>query len=178
MTFHSIVRMWCKMYRPMLDSPKNRRFFLTDSTAGVVELAKKSNLLQSPCVVMESDVDGAGPLEKISRNYPVYFFVKAEKMADGDAAALAKEEAWQHAQNFLAWLRDKHMEEINTKTNGDFAMINLEGDVFVQTAGPMEDGWWAVLIQFERLEPLNKCIDPCLYVTPCDCQSDSSQSSE
>ena len=53
MTFHSIVRQWCKTYKPMLDSPTNgnKRFYLTDSTGGVVDLAKGIEPKFSPCVV-------------------------------------------------------------------------------------------------------------------------------
>ena len=91
----------------MLDNLEggNRRFYLTDSTAGVVELAKGISNSFSPCVVMESNVEGYIDGGRIYRNYPVYFFVRARDMADGEAAAEAKEEAWWHAQNFLTWLR-------------------------------------------------------------------------
>ena len=153
----------------MLDSPENRRFYLTDSTAGVVELAKGSSLQDSPCVVMESDVQGGGTFTRLNRNYPVYFFVRAKKMADGDEAAIAKEEAWAHATNFLSWLRKKHEEEIESNTNGDFARINMEDYLTVDTAGPLENGWFAVVIQFERLEPLNRCVDDDLYIDDCPC---------
>ena len=154
----------------MLDSPKNRRFYLTDSTAGVVELAKGITAKYGPCVVMESDVEGSGAFAKPYRNYPIYFFVRAKKMADGDAAAEAKEEAWMHARNFLAWLYQKHEEEMQSNISGDFARIELESiDLIIDTVGPLEDGWYAVLVQFERMEPLNLCVDEDLYIDPCDC---------
>lgn len=43
------------MYKPMLDSTTNgnRRFYLTDSTAGVVEMAKGISNKFSPFVMME-----------------------------------------------------------------------------------------------------------------------------
>ena len=168
MTFHSIVRMWCKAYRYMQDQPKDRRFFLTDSTAGVVELAKGASLKNSPCVIMESTVEGGGKLTRPQRNYPIYFFVRAKKAADGDAAALAKEEAWMHAQNFLTWLIQKREEEMEEDRDGDFARINLDDAYLdIQTIGPLENAWFAVMIQFERDEPLNLCIDENLYVADC-----------
>ena len=171
MTFHSIVRQWCRTYRPMLDSSKNgnRRFYLTDSTSGVVELAKGITPEMSPCVVMESSVEGGGRITRPSRNYPIYFFVRARKMADGDEAAVAKEEAWGHAQNFLAWLKVRHDRELAERIDGDYARIDLENAMLdIQTVGPLEDGWYAVLIQFEREEPLNICVDESLYQTE-DC---------
>lgn len=169
MTFHSIVKQWCKQYKYMLDTPKNKRFYLTDSTSGVVELAKGIANSFSPCVVMESSVEGGGPIRRPSRNYPIYFFVRAKKMADGDDAAVAKEEAWMHARNFLAWLLKKHEEELEVNRDGDFARIDLD-NVFigVQTIGPLENGWFAVLIQFDREEPLNLCVDEGLYVDECE----------
>ena len=164
MTFHSIVRQWCRLYRPMLDSPQNRRFYLTDSTSGVVELAKGIATSYSPCVVMESSVEGGGKITRPSRNYPIYFFVKADKMADGDAAAAAKEEAWFHAQQFLAWLKLKHDDEMERNIDGDYARIELDDAMLdITTVGPLENGWFGVLIQFERDEPLNLCVDDGLY---------------
>lgn len=164
MTFHSIVRQWCRTYRAILDSPKNRRFFLTDSTAGVVELAKNIKPAMSPCVVMESNVEGGGSITRPNRNYPIYFFVRAEKMSDGDEAALAKEAAWGHAQNFITWLLTMREKEMEEGIDGDFARIDLDNTLLdVQTIGPLEDGWYAVLIQFERTEPLNLCLNSDLY---------------
>ena len=170
MTFHSIVRQWCRIYRPMMDSATNgnRRFYLTDSTSGVVELAKGIASSLSPCVVMESSVEGGGKITRPERNYPIYFFVKADKMADGDAAAAAKEEAWFHAQQFITWLKCKHDAEVENRIDGDFARINMDDTMLdVSTVGPLENGWYAVLIQFEREEPLNLCVDECLY-TECE----------
>lgn len=166
MTFHSIVRQWCKTYKPMLDSATNgnRRFYLTDSTAGVVEMAKSISNKFSPFVMMESSVEGGGKIGRIERNYPIYFFVRAEKMADGDDAAAAKEEAWYHAQNFLTWLKQKHDEQVAENIDGDFSRISVDDYIDVTTVGPLENGWYAVLIQFEREEPLNLCINEDLYI--------------
>ena len=164
MTFHSIVRQWCRAYKPMLDSATNgnRRFYLTDSTAGVVELAKGISNSFSPCV--ESSVEGGGKITRPMRNYPIYFFVRARDMADGDAAAEAKEEAWYHAQQFLTWLKSRHDSEIAENINGDFARISMDDYIDITTVGPIENGWFAVLIQFEREEPLNLCISEDLYI--------------
>lgn len=165
MTFHSIVKQWCETYRYMLHTKENKRFYLTDSQMGVVDMAKSISNSFSPCVLMESTVEGGGPIKRITRNYPIYFFVRAEKMADGDDAAVAKEEAWMHAQNFLSWIIKKQEEEIsNGKLDGDFSRIDLNGYVNVDTVGPLENGWFGVMIQFEREEPLNLCIDKNLYV--------------
>ena len=164
MTFHSIVRQWCRTYKPMLDSATNgnRRFYLTDSTAGVVEIAKGISNSFSPCVVMESSVEGYVKGGVVFRIYPVYFFVRARIMADGDAAAEAKEEAWQHCQNFLTWLRVRHDDD--PTSTGEYARINLEDYIDIQTIGPIENGWFAVLVQFERCELMDICENEELYV--------------
>lgn len=167
MTFHGIVRQWCRSYKPMLDSATNgnRRFYLTDSTSGVVELAKGIANSMSPCVVMESSVEGGGSIARPSRNYPIYFFVRARDMADGDAAAEAKEEAWWHAQNFISWLLAKREDELDRNIDGDFARIELDdARLDVTTVGPLENGWFGVLIQFERVEPMDLCVNEDLYV--------------
>lgn len=167
MTFYSIVEQWCKAYKYMHHNPKvgNVRFMFTDSWQGMVEMAKGISNMQSPCVVMESTVEGDGPLRRPVFNYPIYFFVRAGAMADGNDAAVAKQEALHHARNFVAWLLDKHDKEINNgQMDGDFARINLDSvSVSYQSVGPLENGWFAVLVQFEREEPLNLCVDENLY---------------
>lgn len=167
MTFHSIVRQWCRTYRAMLDNPANgnRRFYMTDSQAGVVEMAKGISSKFSPFVMMESPPELEGEFLKPFRNYPIYFFVKAEKMADGDDAAAAYEEALMHARKFMTWLFNKHEQEIEENIMGDFAMIDLEQSrLMISPVGPIENGWYGVCAQFERMEPLNMCDNPDDYI--------------
>lgn len=150
----------------MRHTKENKRFYLTDSQMGVVDMAKDISNAFSPCVVMESGPDGSGPLERPVMNYPIYFFVRAEKMADGDEAAVAYETALFHARNFLSWLKKKHDDEIDNDIDGDFARINLDGAyIDILSVGPLQNGWFAVMLQFQRDEPLNLCIDWNLYLT-------------
>ena len=172
MTFHKIVKMWCQTYKPMLDNDinGNKRFYLTDSRAGVVDMAKWIANTFSPFVMMESDVEINGDFTKPYRNYPIYFFVRAEKMSDGDAAAVAKEEALLHAKNFLTWLWAKHQREIEENIRGDFATIDLESSqLMIDTVGPIENGWFGVLVQISRMEPLNLCVNEDLYIEEPGC---------
>ncbi len=151
----------------MLDNPENgnKRFYLTDSQGGLVEMAKGITPKFSPMVMMESVIEGGGTITRPSRNYPVYFFVRARDMADGEAAAEAREEAWYHCRQFLAWLLDKRNKELDENIDGDFARIDLDNTMidFVST-DPKEDGWYGVMVQFEREEPLNLCVNPDMYV--------------
>jgi len=167
MTFHSIVRQWCKTYKPMLDNPDNgnKRFYLTDSQGGLVEMAKGIMPKFSPMVMMEGVVEGGGTITRPERTYPVYFFVHARAMADGEAAAEAWEEAWYHFQQFLAWLLDKHEKELSENIDGDFARIDLDNAMIdFMSIGPKEDGWYGVMVQFTREEPLNLCVNKDLYI--------------
>lgn len=167
MLFHSIVRQWCKIYKPMLDNPENgnKRFYLTDSQGGLVEMAKGIMPKFSPMVMMESVVEGGGSITRPERTYPVYFFVRARTMADGEAAAEAREEAWYHCRQFLAWLLKKRKKDLEENIDGDFARIDLDNTTldFVST-DPKEDGWYGVMVQFVREEPLNECVNPDLYI--------------
>ena len=78
-----------------------------------------------------------------------------------------------HAQNFISWLLVKREEELGRNYDGDFARINLDDAYLdIQTIGPLENAWFAVMIQFEREEPLNLCIDESLYPCGCECDCD------
>lgn len=71
----------------------------------------------------------------------------------------------QHARNFLAWLLQKHNDEVNSgKLDGDYARIDLDDvNVSYQSVGALENGWFGVLIQLQREEPLNLCVNDDLY---------------
>ncbi|MFW5563363.1 MAG: hypothetical protein ACOCNX_00550 [Prevotella sp.] len=166
MTFYQIVEKWCEQYKYMRHHPPdNIRFMFTDSWQGMIEMAKGISNMQSPCVVMESAVEGDGPIRRPLFNYPIYFFVRAGKMADGNDAMIAKFKALQHARNFISYVVKKHEEELNEgNMDGDFARIDLDNvQVSYQSIGPLENGWFAVMIQLQREEPINFCGDEGLY---------------
>ena len=140
---------------------KNKRFYLVDTWDDVRSWGKDIAPTLSPCVVMESAVEGSMSGGKMYRDYPVYFCVRAHKMVDGEAAAEAKEEAFVHAQKFLMWLLNKHNED---SPNGDYGRINMEDPIPISTAGPLQDGWYGVLVQLTRLELMNLCVDEDLYM--------------
>lgn len=164
MTFHSIVREWCRTYKPMLDSVTNgnRRFYLADNSEEVRAMPKSIATTFSPCVVMENGVEGSIDGGLMTRNYPVYFFVRADRQVDNDAQMVAYEEALYHAMQFYTWLKARH--EDDPTTTGEYSRINFEDEFFVQPAGPLEDGWVAVLIQFERMEQIDLCVNEDMYV--------------
>lgn len=161
----------------MQHTRENKRFYLTDSQMGIVDMATKISNEFSPCVVMESGPDGSGPLERPVMNYPIYFFVQAEKMADGDDAALAYETALYHMKRFLGWLKYRHNKEIAEENiDGDFARINLDDAyIDIQPVGPLQNGWFAVMVQLMREEPLNLCIDESEYLTDEELEANRAQ---
>lgn len=162
MTFHSIVRNWCRIYEPMLDSVENgnRRFYLADDTDGVRAMPKSIATKFSPCVVMENGAEGFLKDGLLTRNYAVYFFVRADRQVDNDEQVVAYEEALYHALQFYVWLKAKHD---NDSPYGDYGSIDFERGFDVLPAGPLEDGWVAVLLQFERMERINLCVDEKMY---------------
>lgn len=177
MTFHSIVKQWTERYRYMQHTRENKRFYLTDSQMGIVDMATKISNEFSPCVVMESGPDGSGPLERPVMNYPIYFFVLADKMADGDDAAVAYETALYHMKRFLGWLKYRHNKEIAEENiDGDYARINLDDAyIDIQPVGPLQNGWFAVMVQLMREEPLNLCIDESEYLTDEELEANRAQ---
>lgn len=166
MTFHSIVREWCKTYKPMLDNEKNgnRRFYLADNAEEVRKMPSSIATEFSPCVIMENGVEGDIEGGKINRNYPVYFFVRVYQTVNNDAQMEGYEEALYHALQFYTWLKARH--EDDPTTTGEYRRINMEAPLYVQPVGPLEDGWVAVLMQFERMEQINLCVDESMYINP------------
>ena len=56
--------------------------------------------------------------------------------------------------------------EITMCADGDFAKIDLDEYIMFDTIGPIGDGWYAVMVQFDRDEPLNLCVNEDLYIDP------------
>lgn len=171
MTFHSIVEQWCRQYKYMRHNPKkgNKRFYLSEKPMNPADMAQYVCNKESPFVMMFGGIEGDGPIKRPKRNYPVCFFVRAEKQASGEEAAVAMETAWAHAQNFLTWLLDKHEKEVAENIDGDFARLALDDAyLMIDSAGPYENGWYAVQVQIEREEPLNLCVNDDLY-DECEC---------
>ena len=170
MTFASILTEWASTYRPMMHNPQigNKRVFFVDSAEQVTDFAKDVKDRLSPCVLFDSTVEGQIFGGRVDRTYPVYFLVRAvplngtaSGMGDGEAAAVAKEWAWTHCQAFLAWLKRK---QDTHPTNHDYSTIDLEDIILISTAGPLQNGWWGVLVQLTRNESRWMCVHEEDYV--------------
>ena len=139
----------------------NRRFYIKDNWKQVRSMPKSISPELSPCVVMESSIEVEAEGGKLFRNYPVYFFVRSEQMANDDRIAEAKEEALVHCLKFLSWLRKRHEEDSPT---GDYGRIDMESRIMIDGTGTLEDGWEGVVLQISRLELLDLCVDEDLYI--------------
>ena len=163
MTFHRIVSEWATKYRLMLHSVTNgnRRFYIKENWDAVRSMPKSISTKFSPCVIMESAIEVEADGGRLYRNYPIYFFVRSEQMANDDAIAEAREEALYHCLNFLAWLKQKHEED---SPYGDYGRIEMEQRIMIDSTGTLEDGWEGVVLQISRLELLDLCINPDMYL--------------
>ena len=173
MTFASILTEWASTYRPMMHNPEigNKRLFFINGPQGVVDFTKDVEDKLSPCVLFDFTVEGEIKEGRVDRFYPVYFMVKAQPlngtasgMADGEAAAVALEWAWTHAQAFLAWIGKKIHDN---QFDQNYSMIDLDEFTPFNTAGPLQNGWWGVLIQFTRNESRWLCPNEADYIVPC-----------
>ena len=147
----------------MLDSSTNgnRRFYIKDNWEAVRSMPKSIATTFSPCVVMESSVEVEADGGRLYRNYPIYFFVRSEQMANDDAIAEAREEALYHCLVFLAWLKKRHEED---DAYGDFGRIEMEERIMINSTGTLEDGWEGVVLQVSRLELLDMCVNDDMYI--------------
>ncbi|MCR5180308.1 MAG: hypothetical protein K6C30_03735, partial [Bacteroidaceae bacterium] len=161
MTFELFVKNWTRIYKPMQHDERrgNKRFFLTDGLKGLVDFVTQTTNALSPCVVMESNLTGTMDEARVTYVHTLYFFVHAvdTEMSDGVAASKAKQQAMEHATEFVKYMRqmkEQYEELRGLKTD----MIPFDCD------GPEQNGWYACRMDVERVEMLNNCIDQNNYV--------------
>lgn len=160
--FDDFVEHWAEIYRPMQHVPgkrsKNQRFFSTDTYMGMTDFMTSIQPKQSPCVIMESNVEGDLSEFYDMPEYTLYFMVRAEEMNDGSSARTAKKEAKKHMNKFIAYLRRKQEEEHPSVKNIDLSRVHY------QTIGPMYDGWYGATITLADVQGINQCMDSEDYI--------------
>lgn len=161
--FEEFVEHWAEIYRPMQhvrgERSKNKRFFLTDTYLGLSDFMINVGVRQSPCVIMESDVEGTFANGLDQPQYTLYFMVRASETQSGFASREAKIEAKGHAKKFLAYLRD-----CQYKGDQDLQRINLDERMGYQTIGPLYNGWYGVYITIDDVQQYTLCMDKNDYV--------------
>lgn len=155
--FDDFVEHWAEIYRPMQHLPgktsKNKRFFLTDTFMGMVDFMTAIRPEQSPCVIMESNIEGELSELYDTPEYTLYFMVRSEDMSDGVGARRSKREAKVHMKKFMAYLKNKQDAGCHTVRNVDVNRVRY------QTIGPMYDGWYGITITLNDVTSLNNCVD-------------------
>lgn len=161
--FEKFVEHWCEIYRPMQHVPgeksRNKRFFLTDTYMGMSDFMTSISVRQSPCVVMESGVEGHFLRGLDQPQHSVYFLVKAKDTQDGFEAREAKLEAKGHMQEFLAYLR-----YCQNRGDEELQRINLDERIGYQTIGPLYNNWYGIYITLDDTQQYTLCIDESKYV--------------
>ena len=170
--FFEFVEHWCTIYKPMQHVPgersKNKRFYLTDTYMGMADFMTNIQPQKSPCVVMESNQEGALGDGIDHPNYTIYFMVRAERMNDGHAAMMAKLEAKMHLQKFVAYIRQKQQEEDPLLSH-----VSIEDSLPYQTVGPMYNGWYGILLQLTDAQQYANCLNPDDYITVEEADNDA-----
>ena len=166
--FDEFVEDWASIYKPMLhekgEYSRNRRFFLTDTEAGLIDFMTSIQPDQSPCVVMESSQEGTIGRGLDRPQYTLYFMVRAEIMGDGKSAYEAKLEAKQHMKKFITYIRNcQEVEEREQRTVG-VRNIEVEDGLPYYSVGPFYNGWYGVYITLEDVQRFSKCVNEDDYI--------------
>lgn len=158
--FFKYVEDWCSIYKPMLHSEENQRFFLTESYSGFMDFMRGIDAqTEGPMVVMET-MTGGSLTKWDEEEYVIYFFSKAEIQGDGREAKKAARDALSHLFNFVFYLRDDIKK---TGPSHPFAKMNLES-IRYQAVGPLYDHWYGYYLTVEDIQMVDHCPDESLYI--------------
>lgn len=163
MRFDQFVEEWAEKYKPMQhvsgEASKNCRFFYVDNYLSMADFMSSIPKTESPCVVMESNVEGVLNGGKDTAEYTLYFMVKCgTSKPDGRMANAVKLEAKQHMMKFMAYLNDRI-------EDGDRDLKYIETEnVQYATIGPLLNGWYAVVLTLVDLKAWNMCVDSNDYI--------------
>lgn len=154
--FYDFVEHWAEIYKPMQHirgkNSKNERFFLTDTYMGLSDFMTNVQPQKSPCVIMETNLEGNLTEQFDTPRYTIYFMVRSDRMVDGREAKEAKSEAKEHMLKFFTYL--KHRQDMGMF---DVRNIKLENTDY-QTIGPLYNGWYGVTITLQDVESIDRCI--------------------
>lgn len=164
--YPQLVEFWCSIYKKMqhnfAKNSERRRFYFCNSYWDLQNFMQGMNVRMSPCVIMESNLEGE--IEQFAydkQSFTIHFCVRSTDAGDGHANRDAKKEAKEHMRNFLNWLnRLQHDKRRCPKflRRMDFS------DIEYKTQAPFYDGWVAVYLTIHLPEQYNICVVEDEYV--------------
>lgn len=160
------VKHWTEIYCPIADNAKlhEKSFHCIESIANLANLSRRLPELPSPFVAMETNIGGDITEKFLMPQYNIYFFVKAEQKAGVDTDlddTYAKDEAMQHALEFLNYLRDLKKQHSN---DHQFPLMGLDTDnAHFETFGPIHNRWFAEGLSLVDLGKYSRCVDRSKY---------------
>ena len=170
---------FAQAYSPISHSPnkdgKGKRFFRHDTLDERIAFVKSLITFNETDLIMSVITAYDGELTRLSENAPqpnfiawrrhVLFWARQEQgsatkipMDSEDAAAEAKTRAVDAAVDFIAFLSkvtDKHLPP--QKRIKELEGIQLD-ELEIATLPVAYNGWWAAVINFDHLEPREKCV--------------------
>ena len=112
--------------------------------------------VKSPCVLIESDIEGKAEERYLYNEYHLYFCCKDPGGATSSGVT-AKREAAVHMEKFITYLKmcrdpqSKHYEP-------GLAKLNL-GEIQYYSINLFQDGWYGVQLDLINLEQLQQQVD-------------------
>ena len=175
--FERFVEEWATIYHTMQHHPlHNNRFFLVDNWYALQSLVQGLEVMRSPAVVVETDLEGRIDDRFDRRRYTVYVIAQSTGQDNGRSALNAKRIAKSGILSLIDLLRafknnDPILDALplqkggyldmlhNSILNGSTLLQALDLDVSYNTTGEIFDGWYGVYFSFEDCVPYNRCVD-------------------
>ena len=170
MMYHLIpfTQHWTEIYLPIVEAAqakkKGKSFHCIESIANLANLSMRLPDLPSPFVAMETNIGGDFSEKFLLPQYNVYFFVKASQKAGRDTDlddTEAKEEALEHANEFLNYLREQKEKHCN---DHQFPLMGIDTEnAHFETFGPIHNRWFAVGVAMNDMSKRSRCVDKTKY---------------
>lgn len=182
--FDIFCEKWATVYSKISHSPskdgKGKRFFRHDTLDERIAFVKSLITFNETDLIMSVITAYDGELTRLSENATqpnfiawrrhVLFWARQEQgnaskapMDSEDAAADAKSRAVNAAVDFIAFLAkvtDKRLPAQKRITELDGIQLD---ELEIATLPVAYNGWWAAVINFDHLEPRQKCVIDCRY---------------
>lgn len=178
--FDNFVEKWCSIYKPIGHVPgdiKNRKFYRHDGMDERLDIVKNLVTANRGDVFASVITAFDGELARSAENAPkpnfyvwrrhVLFWVKGAIGAKGapideESAAEAKARGVEIATDFIAFL--DHCADPRRGNMAELRGVDFDS-VEIATLPVSYNGWWITVINFDHMEPRDKCIKEAKYDT-------------